>query len=169
MTPDASPVAEIYLGRILALYTEYYRVVLAHQRAVERCRIILLWRDDLIMLYFLIAIALYILNAIAFFKLAEVAGRRDIAWMAWVPILNAIQQLLLIRKSGWWVLMYLVPIANFVLAIIWQVKLLNAFGKHGAFVLFFIFLSPIYEILWIVWGLSDDTRYTLPITRGYGA
>jgi hypothetical protein len=94
-------------------------------------------------------------------RLSRLAGREDISWMAWVPICNLIQQLLLIKKSGWWVLMYLVPIANIVFTIIWQVKLLNAYGKSGAFVLFAIFLSPVYEILWIVWGFSSDTRYEL--------
>lgn len=104
---------------------------------------------------------MYVLNGIAFMNLAKKAGRPNIAWMAWVPICNVIQQLLLIRKSGWLVLLYIIPIVNFVMMIIWQVQLLHAFGKNGAFVLFAIFLSPIYSILWIVWGLSENTHYTL--------
>lgn len=124
-------------------------------------------------IYWIVVIAMYVLNGLAFMKLAKVAGRPGIGWMAWVPICNTIQQLLLIKKSGWWVLMYLVPIANIVFFIIWQVKLLNAFGKHGAFVLFAIFLAPVYSILWIVWGLSNDTRYVLVINpeppTGFGA
>lgn len=115
----------------------------------------------LVLIYWIIIIAMYVLNGLAFMKLAKVAGRPEIGWMAWVPICNAIQQLLLIKKSGWWVLMYLVPIANIVFSIIWHIELLNAFGKHGAFVLFAIFLAPVYGILWIVWGLSNDTRYVL--------
>lgn len=73
-----------------------------------------------------IAIALYVLNGMAFMKLAQKAGRGDIAWMAWVPVCNVIQQLLLIKKSGWWVLILLVPVVNFIFIIIWQVKLLQA-------------------------------------------
>ncbi|GIO34277.1 hypothetical protein J2TS6_54180 [Paenibacillus albilobatus] len=45
-------------------------------------------------------------------------------------------------------------------AIIWQVKLLNAFGKSGAYVLF-ILISPVYIILWMVWGYSSSTVYYL--------
>ncbi|MMZ71675.1 hypothetical protein D1872_351960 [compost metagenome] len=67
----------------------------------------------------------------------------------------------MIKESGWWVLMYLVPIANLVFTIIWQVRLLNAFGKNGAYVLFGIFLSPVYAILWLVWGYSSKTMYVL--------
>ncbi|MFB5188960.1 DUF5684 domain-containing protein [Alicyclobacillus fastidiosus] len=103
----------------------------------------------------------YVLTGIAFFRLSKLAGREDIAWFAWVPILSAILQLRLIHKSGWWILMYLVPIANIVFAIIWQVKLLHAYGKHGAWVLFAIFLNIVYYIMWVVWAYSDNTKYQL--------
>ena len=111
---------------------------------------------------FFMLVVSYVLNGLAFMNLAKKAGRPDLVWMAWVPICSSIQQLLLIKKSGWWVLMYLVPIANFVFMIIWQVKLLKAFGKHGAFVLFEVFIPIVYLILWTVWGYSKDTRYTPP-------
>ncbi|MCF8565666.1 DUF5684 domain-containing protein [Alicyclobacillus tolerans] len=101
----------------------------------------------------------WILSSIAFYKLAVIAGRKDIAWFAWIPVLAQILQLRLIDKSGWWVLMYLIPIANFIFAIIWRVKLLNAFGKSGAFVLFYVFLQPVYLILWMVWAFSGDLTY----------
>lgn len=123
----------------------------------------------LIMFYWFFVIAVYVLNGIAFMNLAKVAGRADIAWMAWVPVANIVQMLLLIRKNGAWVLMILVPIANIVFIVIWQVKLLNAFGKSGAWVLMYIFLSPVYEIMWIVWGFSDKTRYVLPQVDSVGA
>jgi hypothetical protein len=117
--------------------------------------------------YWLFIIAFYVLNGIAFMNLAKIAGRTDISWMAWVPIANVIQQLLLIKKHGAWVLILLVPIVNIVFMVIWQVKLLNAFGKSGAWVLMYLFLGPVYEIMWIVWGFSSETRYVLP--QGFSA
>jgi hypothetical protein len=108
---------------------------------------------------FLLYIVIYFLFAGAFFSLAKKANLNGIAWFAFIPLLSSILQLRMIQKSGWWVLMLLVPIANLVFAIIWQVKLLNAFGKNGAFVLFAIFLSPVYGILWMVWGFSAKTTY----------
>lgn len=110
---------------------------------------------------FLFSAAMYVLFAGAYFSLAKKAGLDDIAWFAFVPILSNILQLKMIKESGWWVLMYLVPIANLVFTIIWQVRLLNAFGKNGAYVLFGIFLSPVYAILWLVWGYSSKTMYML--------
>lgn len=115
----------------------------------------------LAILYYLVCIGMYIVNGLAFFRLAKLAGRGDVAWMAWVPVCNLILQLLLIKKHGAWVLMYLVPFANMVFVIIWHVKMLNAFGKNGAYVLFGLFLTPVYAILWIVWAYSKDTRYVL--------
>jgi hypothetical protein len=112
--------------------------------------------------YWLIIIGFYVLNGLAFMNLAKIAGRNDIAWMAWIPVCSAIQQLLLIKKSGWNVLWYFVPIANIVFMIIWQVKLLGAYGKNGAFVLFNLFIPIVYSILWVVWGFSKETQYTSP-------
>ncbi|WP_410770399.1 DUF5684 domain-containing protein [Fontibacillus sp. BL9] len=110
---------------------------------------------------FLLVIAMYVLFAGAYFSLAKKAGLDHIAWFAFVPILMNILQLRLIKESGWWVLMYCVPVANIVFSIIWQVKLLNAFGKNGAYVLFNIFLPPVYAIQWLVWGYSSSTTYQL--------
>jgi hypothetical protein len=109
--------------------------------------------------FILLYIVIYFLFAGAFFNLAKKANLDGIAWFAFIPLLSSILQLRMIRQSGWWVLMLLVPIANLVFSIIWQVKLLNAFGKNGAFVLFAIFLSPVYIILWMVWGFSTKTTY----------
>ncbi|KPV43924.1 DUF5684 domain-containing protein [Alicyclobacillus ferrooxydans] len=119
-------------------------------------------------LILLLIIAMYVLNGLAFMRLSKLAGRVDLGWMAWVPIANIIQQLLLIKKSGWNIFWLLVPIANIVFYIIWQVRLLQAFGKHGAIVILAIipYVNMIYEVLWIVWGFSTQTRYTLPIS-GY--
>ncbi|MGN7165659.1 DUF5684 domain-containing protein [Paenibacillus cellulositrophicus] len=109
----------------------------------------------------LLYLAIYIAICGAFFQLAKKAGRDDIAWFAFVPILNYILQLKLIKESAWWILITLVPIANIVFGIIWQVRLLNAFGKNGAYVLFAVFLAPVYVILWMVWGYSSKTTYQL--------
>lgn len=111
----------------------------------------------LILLY----IVVYFVVCGAYFQLAKKAGRDDIAWLAFIPILNVILQLRLIKVSAWWILIGLVPIANLVFSIIMQIKFLNAFGKNGAYVLFAIFLSPVYMILWIVWGYSSQTTYQL--------
>lgn len=117
-------------------------------------------------LYWLFIIAFWVLSSLAMMRLARRAGKGGIAWFAWIPILAQIQQLRIIGKSGWWVLMYLVPIADLVFAIIWRIQLLNAFGKHGAWVLFYVFIQPVWLIMLMVWGFSNDTRYVGPNAIG---
>jgi len=116
---------------------------------------------SLLVVLFVLYFVLIILMVVAFYKLAKKAGLNRIAWFAFVPVLSTILQLRMIQKSGWWTLILLVPVANIVFAIIWQVKLLNAFGKHGANVLFMLFLPPVYTIQWVVWGFSNKTVYQL--------
>lgn len=112
-------------------------------------------------IYLAILASVYIASGITYMNLARIAGRKDIAWMAWVPICNIILQLLLIKKSGWWTLMALVPVANIVFGIIWEVKKLKAFDKHWAFCLLLFFFPQGYLTLWMIWSLSKETQYTL--------
>lgn len=111
----------------------------------------------LILLYIIV----YFVICGGYAQIAKKAYYDDIAWFAFIPILSNILQLKLIRVNAWWVLICFVPVVNIVFMIIWQVKLLNAIGKHGAYVLFCIFLPPVYVILWIVWGYSSKTEYVL--------
>lgn len=61
-----------------------------------------------------------------------------------IPIYNVIVLLEIIRKPWWWILMFLIPIAN----IIFYVKMINelskAFGKDVGFTLGLIFLGMIF-------------------------
>jgi hypothetical protein len=113
-------------------------------------------------LMFIIDVATYIMAGIAFYRLANLANLREIAWFSWVPILNIILMLKLIGKNGWWILMLLVPIANLVFIIIWYIQLFQAFGKYGAWVLMQIFLPIVSSVLWVVWAYDPNTRYQLP-------
>jgi len=58
--------------------------------------------------------------------------------------------------SGWWVLLYLVPIANVILAIVVAVKVGDRFGKGGAFSFFLLFLIPFIGYFILGFG---DSRY----------
>jgi hypothetical protein len=109
----------------------------------------------------ILALVLYVISGLSYMRLAKLAGRSDVGWFAWIPILDSILPLLLIKRSGWLVLLYLIPIVNLILYIYVQILLLNAYGKHGSFVLLGIFVPPVYWILWIVWAFSDSTQYTL--------
>lgn len=90
----------------------------------------------------LFALAIVIVMIIAQWKIFEKAGKPG--WASLIPIYNVIVLLEIIRKPWWWILMFLIPIAN----IIFYVKMINelskAFGKDVGFTLGLVFLGMIF-------------------------
>ncbi|MEG1076388.1 MAG: DUF5684 domain-containing protein [Mucinivorans sp.] len=77
-------------------------------------------------------------------------------WAAIIPVYNMIVWLRVTGRSGWWVLMFLVPFANVIFYIIWTIDFAHAFGRGGGFAVGLIFLPVIfYPIL----ALSKDIQY----------
>ena len=101
-----------------------------------------------------IGIIFYVLLAIAWWKVFTKAGYPGI--LALIPIVNAIFLLRIAGMSGWWVLLYLVPIANIVLAIIVAIKVGDRFGKGGVFSFFLLFVFSFIGYFILGFG---DSRY----------
>jgi hypothetical protein len=76
----------------------------------------------LIVLYLVLIVVLIA----AQWKIFTKAGQAG--WKAIIPIYNMIIQLRIVGMSGWYVLLYLVPIVNIIFAIIVAHKLSKAFG-----------------------------------------
>ena len=99
----------------------------------------------LFVLFILIfALGLYAFVAVCLMKIADKLSVPD-SWWAWVPILNI---LLLVKMSGkpmWWVVLFFLPVANLVAAILVFVAILEALKKPPLFVIgFFI---PILNLI----------------------
>ncbi|MGW9157072.1 DUF5684 domain-containing protein [Microbacterium sp. NPDC055665] len=101
-----------------------------------------------------VALIFYILLAVAWWKVFTKAGYPGI--LALIPIVNAIFLLRIAGMSGWWVLLYLVPIANVVLAIVVAVKVGARFGKGGFFSFFLLFVFSFIGYFILGFG---DSRY----------
>jgi hypothetical protein len=91
----------------------------------------------------LIYLALAVLMIVAYWKLFVKAGQPG--WAIFIPIYNVIVMLKIIGRPWWWILLFLVPLVNFVIAIIVSIDLAKAFGKEvgfgiGIFLLGFIFI-----------------------------
>ena len=65
-------------------------------------------------------------------------------WGALIPFYSNYLYFKITWGNGWKFLLLLIPIANFVFAIITMVKLAKAFGKSGGFAVGLIFLSVIF-------------------------
>ncbi len=64
-------------------------------------------------------------------KVFEKAGKPG--WAAIVPIYNAIVMLEIVGKPIWWIVLFLIPIVNIVVAILVCIELAAKFGKSAAF------------------------------------
>lgn len=79
---------------------------------------------------------------ICYWKIFTKAGKPG--WAAIIPIYNIIVLLEVIGRPWWWVLLMLVPVANFVILIIMIFDLAKAFGKGTGFGFGLLFLSIIF-------------------------
>jgi hypothetical protein len=90
-------------------------------------------------LLYLAIIAFYIF---CMWKIFVKAGKPG--WAAIVPIYNILIELEITRLPWWFLLLMLVPLANFVILIFIMLSLAKVFGKSTAFGVGLIFLSFIF-------------------------
>ena len=96
-------------------------------------------------------IALFLIAAM--WKVFEKAG--EPGWAAIIPIYNLIILLKIAGKPAWWFLLFIVPVVNFVIAIIVALAIAKNFGKGTGFGLGLAFLGFVFYPM-LAWG---DARY----------
>jgi uncharacterized membrane protein YhaH (DUF805 family) len=95
-----------------------------------------------------VAIMLLITLAIALFEIAATwkiftkAG--EPGWKTLIPIYNAVVFLRIVGKSGWWILLFIIPVVNFIAAVIVMNELSRSFGRSGGFTIGLVFLGFIF-------------------------
>ena len=103
-------------------------------------------------------LAIIVVVIAGFWKTFEKAGKPG--WAAIIPIYNIIVLLEITGKPIWWIILFLIPFVNLIIAIIVDHALATSFGKGAGFTVGLIFLSFIFiPIL----GFGDAT-YTKPET-----
>lgn len=96
-----------------------------------------------------------VVSIVAYWKIFTKAGQAG--WKSIIPIYSSIIMLRIVGMSGWYVLLFLVPIVNIVFAIILAYKVAQAFGYGvGMTILEFIFGVG---LLIIAFG---DSKYSGP-------
>lgn len=95
--------------------------------------------------YYIIMIAICVLEIIATWKIFTKAG--EAGWKSIIPIYNIIVLFKLVGMNPWMILLYLVPIANIVVMILFNIKLAKAFGKGGGFAAGLIILNTIFTLI----------------------
>jgi len=75
-------------------------------------------------------------------KLFVKAGQ--FGWAAIIPIYNYYVMLKVVKRPGWWLLLFLIPIVGFVFGIIVAIDIAKSFGKSGGYAVGIIFLPYIF-------------------------
>ncbi|MCC7138676.1 MAG: signal peptidase I [Planctomycetes bacterium] len=76
-------------------------------------------------------VALVVLIIAGMWKAFEKAGQPG--WAVLIPFYNVYILTKMAGKPGWWLLLFLVPFVNFVIAIILSVEIARRFGKGTGF------------------------------------
>ena len=90
----------------------------------------------------IVYLAVVIFMLVAMWKVFTKAGKPG--WAVIVPIYNVIVMLEIAGKPLWWIILFFVPIANIVVAILTLAGMAKNFGKGSGFVVGLIFLPIIF-------------------------
>lgn len=94
-------------------------------------------------------LAIVVLMVASLWKVFEKAG--EPGWAAIIPIYNLIVLLKIAGKPAWWFLLMLIPIVNFIVAIIVIMSLARNFGKGTGFGVGLLLLAPVFYPM-LAWG-----------------
>ncbi|HTV59696.1 MAG TPA: DUF5684 domain-containing protein [Verrucomicrobiae bacterium] len=72
--------------------------------------------------------AVYIYVSLALQTIAE-KTRTTNGWLAWIPIANIVLMLNIAKKPVWWILLFLLPLVNIIMAIVVWMGVAEARGK----------------------------------------
>lgn len=87
-------------------------------------------------------LGVFVLVIAGMWKMFEKAGQPG--WGAIIPIYNYYLLLKVAKRPGWWLVLFLIPVVNIVIAIIVMVDIAKAFGKGVGYALGLIFLGFIF-------------------------
>ena len=104
----------------------------------------------------LIWLAVIVLMIASIWKVFTKAGQPG--WAALVPIYNIVILLKIVGKPLWWIIGFLIPIVNFVVAILVMVALAKAFGKGVGFAIGLLLLGFVFFPMLAF----SDAKYTAP-------
>ena len=106
--------------------------------------------------FLLVMRACAVIMIASMWKVFTKAGQPD--WAAIVPVYNLIVLLQIVGRPLWWILLMLIPLVNFVIAILVYIDLAKSFGKSTGFGIGLVFLSFIF---FPILGFGD-ARYIGP-------
>jgi hypothetical protein len=98
----------------------------------------------------LVSLAIVIFAVVIAWKVYAKAGKPG--WAVLVPVYNLIAYLQMVGRPVWWILLFLVPFVNIIIAFLLCLDLAKSFGKSAGFGVGIFFLGPIF---WAILAFSD--------------
>jgi len=90
----------------------------------------------------LLPLAIAVVVIAGLWRIFTKAGEKG--WKAIIPIYNAYVMLQIVGRPGWWLVLYLIPLVNVIVAIVVINDLSKSFGKGAGFTIGLIFLQFIF-------------------------
>lgn len=100
--------------------------------------------------FWICEIAFIVLMVAAMWRVFSKAG--EPGWAAIIPIYNIYVMCKVAGRPGWWLILLLIPIVNFIIAIILNVDISKRFGNGVGFAIGMIFLPFIF---WPILGFGS--------------
>jgi hypothetical protein len=107
-------------------------------------------------LFGIVMVAVFAVMIASMWKVFVKAGQPG--WAALVPVYNLITLLKITGKPLWWLALFCVPFANFVVIVLIMINLAKSFGKGTGFGLGLLFLGVVFFPI-LAFG---DARYQGP-------
>jgi hypothetical protein len=82
----------------------------------------------MLMFFVVCGLAVYVYMALALQTIATKTGTAN-PWFAWIPIANLILMLNVAKKPLWWIVLFLIPLVNLVIAVMVWMAVAEARGK----------------------------------------
>jgi hypothetical protein len=92
--------------------------------------------------FFIIFIGITLFYAIVFWKVNEKAGHPG--WTALIPIYNVYIHIKIAGRPGWWLILFFIPLVNFIVEIVINLEMAENFGKSTGFGIGLTFLGFIF-------------------------
>lgn len=93
-------------------------------------------------IYYIFILAIAVLEIAAVWMIFSKAGRPG--WGAIIPFYNIYLMCKISGRPGWWLILFLIPLVNIVVALIVFIDLAKAFGKGTGFGIGIFFFSFIF-------------------------
>lgn len=118
------------LSRAVTMLLLLSSAVLATPASAQNDRVPVAALGGFFLFFVCFALGMYVYVALAIYTIAQKTNTEN-AWLAWIPILNILLILNIAKKPLWWLVLFLIPLVNIVIAVLVWMGVAEARNKPG--------------------------------------